>query len=203
VKIQDLIATVLKNAEPVGTYNLPDLLREVGKKYATGIATADEGEQQFYLAFIDGEAEGAIYIDEKGTLYGDKAVMMMTDREKYSFYTVAADVVDAVTMGCRIFEKSHLIKNVPSALPEVGVKSGGVGVLTISVRKNGEPQNGVRVSVRKEGKIVGSDISTADGTVSFRLMVGDYECIVQDRNQKISSKRIKFNQPGSQITIEV
>jgi len=31
-----------------------------------------------YLAILDGEAEGAIFIDEKGTLFGDNAVMLIT-----------------------------------------------------------------------------------------------------------------------------
>ena len=55
-----------------------------------------------------------LYIDDKGSLYSDKAVMMISGNEKFEFYDVKPDIVDAVVMGSRIFEKMHLKKSLPS-----------------------------------------------------------------------------------------
>ena len=82
-----------------GHANFPSCSRLPDKNHVTGIAVAKEPERELYLAFINGEPEGAIYIDEKGTLYGDKAVMMLTDRESYVLYEVAADIVETLHHG--------------------------------------------------------------------------------------------------------
>lgn len=203
MKIQELIGNIIKNAKNLGTRELPELLAFALKNHATGIAVAKEPERELYLAFVNGEPEGAIYIDEKGTLYGDKAVMMLTDRESYAFYEVAADIVDTLIMGCRIFEKSHLRKSVPSLVPEVGRKNVALGVLTIIVRHGSEHPNGIRVSVRKDGKIVGTDVTTDDGTVSFKLLHGVYDCILQDRNQMVTTRRLTFDDGNTTITLDL
>jgi hypothetical protein len=203
MKIQDLIGNVIKNSKNLGSRELPELLKFAGKNLVTGIAIAKEPERELYLAFINGDPEGAIYIDEKGTLYGDKAVMMLTDRENYILYEVSADIVDTIIMGCRIFEKSHLRKSIPTLVPEVGRKNIALGVLTIIVKHGEGRQNGFRVSVRKDGKIVGSDVTTDDGTVSFKLLHGMYECILQDRNQVVTTRRLTFDSTHNVITLDV
>ena len=106
-------------------------------------------------------------------------------------------------MGCRIFEKSHLRKSVPSLVPEVGRKNVALGVLTIIVRHGSEHPNGIRVSVRKDGKIVGSDVTTDDGTVSFKLLHGIYDCILQDRNQMVTTRRLTFDDSHTSITLDL
>ena len=116
---------------------------------------------------------------------------------------VKPDIVDAVAMGCRIFEKTHLRKSINYVIPEIGRKSEGIGQLQLVIQREREPQNGVRVSIRKDGKIVGSDIATEDGSVGFRAMYGDYDCIVQDRNQQITSFHIKFNETNPKIILEL
>ena len=75
------------------------------------------------------------------------------------------------------------MKSITDVLPEIGRKSQGMGVLSLAVQRDREPQNGLRVSIRSDGEIVGSDITTGDGSVGFRVLYGEYDCIVQDRNQ--------------------
>ena len=70
---------------------------------------------------------------------------------------------------------------------------GGIGVLSLTVKREGDPQNGVRVSIRKDGRILGSDITTSDGTVRFRIAFGVYDCIVQDKAQMVTKYRIEFD----------
>ena len=203
MKIQELIGNIVKNSKVLGTYGLSDLLTTAAERHLAGVATANDPEREMYLAFINGEPEGAIYTDEKGVLYGDKAVMMLTGRESFVLSEVSADTVDAVVMGCRIFEKSHLRKSVSSLIPEIGRKNVALGVLTVIVCQGSERVNGVRVSVRKDGKIVGSDVTTNDGTVSFKLLQGTYDCILQDRHQIVTSRRLTFDDAHPVIALDL
>jgi hypothetical protein len=201
--IHDLLENIIKGSKYVGIFNIHELFQYTAPQGFTGIAAAKENEREYYLAFIHGEAEGAIYIDEKGSLYSDKAVIMITGHEKFELYDVKPDVVDAVVMGSRIFEKKHLKKSIPTLIPEIGKKSEGMGVLRLSILKDTIPQNGVSVSIRNEGKIVGNDITTDEGNVSFKLMHGKYDCIVMERSQKITTFHITFNESNSSITLDL
>jgi hypothetical protein len=201
--IKDLIGNVLTGSKYLGSFTLPELFRFSGTGSANGIAIAKAGGQELYLSFIDGEAEGAIYIDEKGELYGDKAVMMITGHEKFVLCDVKPDIVEAVVKGCRIFEKTHLRKSITYVLPEIGKKSLGIGHLRLIILRDRAPQNGIRVSIRREGKVVGSDVTSEDGSAGFRVMYGDYECIVQDRNKMITSFHITFNEATPEIILDL
>jgi hypothetical protein len=182
---------------------MPELFSFIKAGSVNGIAVSKEAGKELYLAILSGEPEGAIFIDEKGELYGDKAVILITGHEKFVLCDVKPDIVEAVVMGCRIFEKTHLRKSITYVIPEIGKKSGGIGQLRLVINREKEPQNGVRVSIRKEGKVVGSDVTTADGSVGFRVMYGDYDCIVQDRSQVITSFHIRFTETNPKIILEL
>jgi hypothetical protein len=201
--IHDLLENIVRGSKFVGIFTLHELFQYASLRRSNGIAVAKENDKESYLAFIDGEAEGAIYIDVTGALYSDKAVMMITGHEKFEFYDVKPDVVEAVVMGSRIFEKTHLKKNIPSVIPEIGKKSEGMGVLKLTIQKDKIPQNGVSVSVRHEGKILGSDITTDGGDVSFKLAHGKYECTVMDRSQTLTTFHIKFEESNSKIVLDL
>ncbi len=203
MKIQDLIGTLLEGSARIGTYTLPELLKFARSKKSNGIAVAVDNGREFDLALLGGEPEGAIFVDDKGILYGDKAVMLLTGRESFELYEVRPDLVEAVVVGCRIHEKIHLSKTRIEAVPEIGAKSAGLGVLSITVNRDSAPQNGIRVSIRKAGQIIGSDITTQNGAVSFRLLYGKYDCIVQDRAMMITTFHIIFDPTHSRITLEI
>jgi hypothetical protein len=202
MKIQELIGTILAGSNRLGTFTLSELIRFTQSKSTNGIAVAVRENREFDLAILEGEPEGAILLDEKGTLYGDKAVMLLTGTEKFELYEVKRDLVEAVVMGCRILEKGHIRKSSMDMIPEIGRKSDGLGVLSVAVQRNGEPQNGVRVSIRKEGQMITNDITT-NGTVDFKLLYGKYDCIVQDRVMMISTFHIIFDIGHSRITLEI
>jgi len=203
MKIQNMIATILQNSRDLGVFSFSDLFAVASSQNLNGIAVSKEDEQEYYLAFVNGEPEGAIFIDEKGTLYGDNAVMLITGRERVHLYEVSPDIVQAVVMGCRIFEKTRLKTSMGSSIPEFGKKSSGLGVLNLTLLHDGVPVNGVRVSIRREGKIVGSDITTQDGTVGFRVLFGEYECIVQDRNSAITTVPVKFTESDHGVNLTI
>jgi hypothetical protein len=203
MKIKDMLGALLNGAPVLGTFSVSDLFRFTKTGNSNGIATARSEDMELYLAIINGEAEGAIYLDANGELFGDKAVMRINGREMFTLYEIKKEFVDAVAMGCRVFEKSHLRANTSYELPEFGTRSAGIGNLTLVINQQREPQNGIRVSIRKDGKIVGSDITTQDGSVGFRVMYGNYDIILQDRNQMITTRRIKFDEVNPKIILEL
>jgi hypothetical protein len=203
MKIQELIGKILAGSTRLGTYTLSELITVAQSKSINGIAVAVSGDREFDLALLDGEPEGAILIEEKGALYGDKAVMLLSGIEKFELYDVKRDLVEAVVIGCRILEKGHIRKSGMDIIPEIGKKSDGLGVVSIVVQRNGEPQNGVRVTMRRDGQMICNDITTQNGTVGFKILYGKYDCIVQDRANMISAFHIIFDVGHSKITIEI
>lgn len=201
MKISDMMGTLLKNSPELGTFTVSDLVSYARSNRVDGIAESHGDEKDLYLAFIGGEPEGAIYIDPKGELFGDNAVMLIRGEEKFTLHEVQKEFIDAVVMGCRIFKKSRLETRNRVEMPEFGMKSTGIGNLTLIVLHKDVPENGIRVSLRKDGQIVGSDVTTSDGSVGFRVMYGNYDCVLQDRNQMITTRRITFDTAHSRITL--
>ena len=193
MKIDELLEKIQKGSKYLGTYDLLELMSYASARGINGIAIAKGDGRNLYLALIAGEAEGAIYIDEKGALFGDKAVLMIQQKEKFVLTENTPDVVEELVMGSRIFDKNRLKKSISYNIPEIGGPGGGIGVLSLTVKREGDPQNGVRVSIRKDGRILGSDITTNDGTVRFRIAFGVYDCIVQDKAQMVTKYRIEFD----------
>ena len=192
--VQELLENILKISKDLGTFSLTDALAFAATRHLNAIAVAKEENRQYYLAFLNGEPEGALYVDAEGALFGDNAVVRIRAGRQYVLRDVKPEIIEALVMGCRIFEKVHIRKNITYSVPEIGKKSQGIGVVTLSVRKEKIPQNGVRVSIRKDGKIVGSDVTTGAGEVGFRVMHGDYTCLVQDRSQVVTHFTITFDE---------
>jgi hypothetical protein len=203
MKIHEMLDDILKGSRYLGTFDLPDMLQFAAKHSVYGIGILKGGGRELYIAFQGGEAEGAIYIDEKGVLFGDTAVLMITPKEKYVLTENPPDIVETLVMGSRIFDKNRLKKRISYDVPEIGGPSGGIGILSIALTKKGVPQNGIRVSLRKDGRIVGSDITTNDGTVQFRVAYGIYDCIVQDKMQLVTKHRIEFDALHTSIPVEM
>lgn len=203
MKIQEIIGTLLAGSTRLGTYTLPELVQFAQSKGINGIAVAVTGDREFDLVLLNGEPEGAILIDEKGALYGDKAVMLLTGTENFELYDVKPDLVEAVALGCRILEKGHIRKSSMDIIPDIGKKAEGLGILSIAVQRSGEPQNGVRVSVRKDGQMICNDITTQNGTVGFKILYGKYDCVVQDRSMMLHTFHIIFDPGHTRLTLEI
>lgn len=203
MNIHELLDSIQKGSRYLGTYPLLELLPYAASRGISGLAGSKEGGREFYLAFLEGEAEGAIYTDEKGVLFGDKAVLMIKGNEKFVLTEIQPDIIDALVMSSRIFDKNRLKKSVTYTIPEIGRSGGGIGILTITVTREGTPANGIRVSIRKDGRIVGNDVTTNEGNVTFRVAFSDYECLLQDRAQVVTRYRITFDEahPSARLSI--
>ncbi len=119
MKIQDMIKNIHKGSKHLGTFSLHELFQFASSRNYNGIAVAKENGREYYLAFLAGEAEGAIYIDENGTEYSDKAAKMISGHEKFEFYEITPDIVETIVMRCRIFEKTHLKKSIPNVIHDL------------------------------------------------------------------------------------
>lgn len=203
MEIHDLIEAFVRESGNGDTFTAAALIRHARASKTTGIAVATGPKKRWCLAFRQGEAEGAVYSDEDGDLFGDKAVLRITGGEQFVLHTGNPDLVEAVVMGSRIYERSRLPRESAGMMPEIGTKSSGIGHLSIQVRNGAEVQNGIRVMLRKDGRVVGSDVTTGDGRAGFRVMFGEYDCIVQDRNQQIRSYRVRFQENDQKITVDL
>ncbi|NLD57839.1 MAG: hypothetical protein GX651_06875 [Methanomicrobiales archaeon] len=203
MKIREMMKNLLADSPLAGTYPSEELVRFARSGGITGVAQFHDEEKDLFLAFVNGEPEGAIYVDEKGELYGDNAVMMVRGTESFALHEVPQDIVDAMVMGCRIFKKSRLETPAWSEVPEFGTKSAGLGNLTLVVQKEGRPENGVRVTLRKDGQIVGSDVTTGDGSAGFRLLFGSYDCVLQDRAGALVTRQVRFGTDNPKVVLEL
>jgi len=179
------------------------MLKFTSTQKFNGIAVAKDHERTFYLAFLSGEPEGVIYVDERETFYGDKAAKILPDGINFGLHAVNPEIVTSLVMGCRLFEKSLIKTHTVTEIPRVGVTSTGIGVLTLTLMHGNAPWNGVRVSIRKDGLMVGSDITTGTGSCGFRLMYGDYTCIVEDRLHSVKLFDIRFDRTHGHIVLNL
>jgi hypothetical protein len=201
--VPEFLETISDGLQFQGSYDFSELLSIATARRLNALAAAQDKNRRYYLAFHNGEPEGAIYQDPDGVLYGDNAVVHIRSGRGYGICEVREDRIGTLVMGCRIFEKSHIGKDISRTLPEIGKRPEGIGVVTIQVRKGNQPQNGVRVSLRKDGKIVGSDITTGNGEAGFRVMYGDYTCIIQDRSPSVTQFPVEFTQTTSSHTLDL
>lgn len=166
-----------------GPASVQSLLQIARKNNLCGIARAADKDQKWYILFLDGEPEGAVLNDSKGMLFGNKAVYLLKGTEQFSFFPAERAVVERLVLGCRIFDQNILNRILPRDIPQMTpIREGGAGVFAMKVEKNGQPVNGLRVSIRKDGQIVGNDFTNREGKVSFRLLFGRYECVVHLRD---------------------
>ena len=203
MNIQELIRTIEARSTRLGTFTLPELISFARSENVNGMAVSVSGDREFDLALLDGEPEGAILIDNKGTLFGDTVILLLSGNEKFELYEVRRDLVESVSMGCHILEKGRICKTSRDLVPEIGKKNEGLGVLSVAVRRNGEPLNGVHVSFRKDLRIMGNDTTTHDGTVSFKLQYGRYDCIIRDRAMQIFTFPLIFDAGHTWFTLEI
>ncbi|MDH7593025.1 MAG: hypothetical protein QHG99_01545 [Methanomicrobiales archaeon] len=198
-----IIDELLGNSIYQGDFRYDELLKIAKSKKISGIALFGDQEQKFFLVFADGEPEGAIMHDPKGSLYGDKAAYRMSEEETYELFLVNPEIARGLASRCRIFDKSHVMKRLPEELPTIGGKRGRIGVMCISVSRDAEPVSGVRVSIRKGRQELLTDVTSVDGKVCFKLMNGRYDCVVFDRNGEMYPFMVDFKDQYAETEVDI
>lgn len=202
-EIISIIDEVLSNATFVASYPYDELIRCAQEQGVNGIGVFEEKDRKFFLMFEGGQPEGAIYVDPKGTLFGDKAAYLLSGKETFEFFQVSQPVVNALASRCRVFDKSHLKRRLMEEIPNFGGKKQSPGVLCLIIVRDGATLTGIRVSIKKGRQIIASDMTTSDGKVCFKLLNGKYDCTAVDREQGMYTFMVDFNHRYAETTIEI
>ena len=202
-EIISIIDEVLSNATFVASYSYDELIRCAQEQGVNGIGVFEEKDRKFFLMFEGGQPEGAIYVDPKGTLFGDKAAYLLSGKETFEFFQVSQPVVNALASRCRVFDKSHLKRRLMEEIPNFGGKKQSPGVLCLIIVRDGATLTGIRVSIKKGRQIIASDMTTSDGKVCFKLLNGKYDCTAVDREQGMYTFMVDFNHRYAETTIEI
>jgi hypothetical protein len=195
MKNEDILGELIKGASPLGHFPIIELMAYAGQRQISGVACATDGEKRYYILFSRGEPEGAELFDEQGSLFGNAATYHLKGTEKFAFYSLDPAVADRLILRCRVFDKSHLKKNFSVNLPQIGKKSVGIGIFSMQVTGEGKPLAGIQVTIRKDGQVLGSDMTNKEGKVSFKLIHGRYECVVSGKGYSLRAYDFVFG-PG-------
>jgi len=203
MELDEFLASCIKTRISEGPFSMNELKKFSIEEKKSGVAVAVIGQGTVYLLFVSGEPQGAVEIDRTGMLIGDKAVYLLKGNETFSFYRVEREIIEQWVLTCRIFDKSHLNSNLSPNIPIIERKNEGMGSFGIRVLKDNAPQSGLHVSVRKQGRVLGSDVTTGEGKAYFKLLFGDYDVVIMDREKKIQIFPVKVHSAGSEETISL
>ncbi len=200
-----MVDELIREVPPQGIYPYTTLLQTVRGTKFHGVAMSSARGRKTYLLFLEGEPEGALISDRNGEIYGDKAVYLIRGEDQFTLYPLNPAVVERIIFGCRIYDKSHFIPSYSLGLPEIGKKAEGIGRLIIVVKREGAPATGVTVKIRRNGQIVGNDITGPGGEVSFRLLYGAYEVLIVKNENDIDVYEFSFSSEiqGKPLDLEI
>lgn len=202
MQLLNIMDQFISSGEPIGTYGLEPLINFMAEGKQNGIGYSDRGGKTFYLFFVEGEPDGALFMDDKGVLLGDKAILQLNGTESFKLYQLDYLRAQHWVMVCRIFDNTHLKRRLSTNLPSLGQRSGGVGLFTLTVIRDGKPSQGFNVMVRKDRQVVGTDVTNKDGKVTFKLLYGNYDCVVMDRSGRIEIYLFRFDHLDTEKIIE-
>ncbi|RXE57231.1 hypothetical protein ABH15_03760 [Methanoculleus taiwanensis] len=202
--VRGLIDEIIGRSTYLGNFSLDELVRRSEEQVVTGLGVAGNGSAMFVLAMVDGEPNGALFADEKGSLFGDKAVFQIDGSEDFRLYQVALPIIEALVARCRVYDRSHLKKSTLADIPtlERGMQQ-RIGVLCLTVVNRGTPVGGVHVSIRKGKLVLATDTTTADGSVCFKLLSGRYTCVVSDRTGDLTRFVIDFAEARHESIVDI
>ena len=192
-KADEIIEDLLKNSHSKGNFSYKSLMEYAENEKFWGVARGVLKDRKYYILFCGGEPEGVLVSDRRGTLAGDKAIFALRETDDYGLFSINPPVVEQLVLGCRIFDKSHLKKYRSLDIPQLGKKSEGIGIFTMIIRKDGSPQPGLKIMIRKGGQILGSDFTNNEGKVRFKLKTGKYEIVLTQKTGEISLYEVIFN----------
>ncbi|PKL60176.1 MAG: hypothetical protein CVV33_04015 [Methanomicrobiales archaeon HGW-Methanomicrobiales-4] len=195
---------IIENTRPAGTWVLPDLVKQARNSKMNGIASATgQDGHRVFLIFADGEPEGGIYIDRSGVLYGDKSILFLKDSHQFTFYPTAPEIANRFITGCRIYDKSHIRAPNSYAIPEIKAARKGVGNITIDVKRGDKPASGIKITIKSGGKIVGNDITSHTGQISFQLLYGNYIGVVLTEANQLHNFNFQVKSPDSSHAVDL
>ena len=203
MQIADLFDRVISNSKYEGNYRFDELIDFMSSTKKTGLAFAENGSRNVILIFVSGEPEGAAIIDESGMLFGNKAVYLLQQTEIFKLFLTEKHFGESIAARCKIYDKIHLRKRISDDLPTLGGRMSSLGKLCIIVKKEGELQTGMRVTIRKGRQVLASDITAGDGKVCFKLQNGTFDCVVVDKAQTVHRFMLDFRERYGESVIDI
>ena len=201
MELDEFLNSCIKARISEGSFRMNDLKKFAMDEEKSGIAVAEIEKGTVYLLFASGEAQGAVEIDKTGMLIGDKAIFLLKGNELFSFHMVEREVMERWILTCRIFDKSHLNSNLSPNIPIIERKNEGMGSFAVKIVKDNVPQPGLHVSVRKQGRVIGNDVTTGEGKAYFKLLFGEYDVVIMDKGKKMQIFPVKVHSGGREEII--
>jgi len=194
MEITDLIETIAAQSSLEGKYSFNELTHRAAARSLNGVGISRNNPATIILVFSGGEPRGAIYVDEKGTLYGEKAVYLLKGTEQFEFYRAGSEIVESMVSRCRVFDQTHLKKCGTLDVPAFG---GGVhlrpGILCLIVKRDEIPQAGLIITIRKDKRVIATEMTSGNGRASFKLLNGHYLCVISDHGIEVARFSIDFH----------
>jgi hypothetical protein len=204
MEIRDLIETIVAQSPLEGKYSFKELTHRAATALMNGVGISRNNPATIMLVFSGGEPRGAIYIDEKGTLYGEKAVYLIQGTEQFEFHRAGSELVESVISRCRVYDGTHLKKCGSLDVPTFG---GGThlrpGVLCLIVNKDEIPQAGLIITVRKDKRVIATEMTSGNGRASFKLLNGHYLCVISDHGVEVARFSIDFHDRYVESVVDI
>lgn len=201
--VSTVIDEVLGASTYVGNFRFDELMLRVKSQLINGLGVSDENQKKLIIIFEKGDPAGAILIEEKGALFGEKAAYHLQDRNDFELFSTEPSLVSALVSRSRVYDRMHIEKRLSDNLPTIGPKKSSPGVLCLIILKDGALQSGMRVSIRKGRQVIGNDITADDGRACFKLLNGRYDCVVVDRSQEMYTFMVDFKDRYAESTIDI
>jgi hypothetical protein len=202
--IRGLITEIIRQSTYIGSFTLDELLRYSTGHNVGGFGISDSGDTTFMLVIADGEPEGALFVDAKGSLFGDKAVYQLKGSEQFRLYSAAVPIIDALVSRCRIYDRSHIKRGALTDIPTIttGTKQ-RIGVLCLTVVDRQIPVAGIHVSIRKGKLVLATDVTTSNGRVCFKLLNGRYTCVISDKTSDATRFVVDFSDAKHESVVDI
>lgn len=185
MEIIELFEKVISDANYAGEFNFGDLIELIKNEGYDALSVQSEGKNTCVLIFVNGEGEGAIQVDEFGMMFGDKVLYNINKRGLFKLFLIDKKLAESISSRCRIYEKSHLMDDTKTQdLPEIQKFSIQPAKMKIMITSDGEPAEGLKVRLRREGESGVFDTTSDEGYVSFLLPKGKYYCVITQTDKK-------------------
>ncbi|MEA2034651.1 MAG: hypothetical protein U9N40_04055 [Euryarchaeota archaeon] len=202
--VSDLLSKMIEDSKYEGESEFTEILNHAKTAGMNGFAVYKNVRKSYVLIFIKGEVNGAILIDENGMLFGDKVLYLLEKSGIYKLYSTPDKISDSIVACCRIYEKNHIYTHFSRELPSIGTINREImGKLRILIKSGDQYLQGMKVTIKRGKQIITTDFTTIDGSVSFRILNGNYDCIVINREKQSEIFKIDFSGRDSEIEIDL
>lgn len=202
--IHGLIDEIIRQSTYLGNFTLDELLHYSAGQNFGGFGISERGDTTFMLAIVGGEPEGALFVDAKGSLFGDKAIYQLEGSEEFRLYKAAPLIIDALVSRCRVYDRSHIKQGGLADIPTIatGTKQ-RIGVLCLTVVDRQNPVAGVHVSIRKGKLVLATDVTTSSGRACFKLLNGRYICVISGKSGDFSRFVVDFSDAKHESIVDI